>query len=152
MANSSRKDWSRLLEDALWAHRTTYQTPLGMSPDRIIFSSQVVQSGLLPSWKARETPAVIQILRKEFRVGQKVLLFNSWLKLIVGKLRSKWDRPFVITHVFPYGVVELKDENTNNTFQVNKHQIKLFHEGPILTMAKMESISLMELTLPDDSF
>ncbi|RDX82597.1 hypothetical protein CR513_36588, partial [Mucuna pruriens] len=24
MANPSRKDWSRLLEDALWAHRTAY--------------------------------------------------------------------------------------------------------------------------------
>ncbi|RDY13888.1 Retrovirus-related Pol polyprotein from transposon 17.6, partial [Mucuna pruriens] len=32
MTNPSRKDWSRLLEDALWAHRTTYRTPLGMSP------------------------------------------------------------------------------------------------------------------------
>ncbi|RDX98998.1 pol, partial [Mucuna pruriens] len=57
-----------------------------------------------------------QILRKEFRVDQKVLLFNSCLKLIVGKLRSRWDGPFVITNVFPYGVVELKDENTNSTF------------------------------------
>ncbi|RDY05531.1 hypothetical protein CR513_10621, partial [Mucuna pruriens] len=28
------------------------------------------------------------------------------------------------------GVVELKDEHTNNTFQVNGHQIKLYHEGP----------------------
>ncbi|RDY09803.1 hypothetical protein CR513_05781, partial [Mucuna pruriens] len=31
-----------------------------------------------------------QILRKEFQVGQKVLLFNSRLKLIAGKLRSRW--------------------------------------------------------------
>ncbi|RDY06019.1 hypothetical protein CR513_10069, partial [Mucuna pruriens] len=60
-----------------------------------------------------------QILRKEFRVDQKVLLFNSRLKLITCKLRSKWDGPFVITHVFPYGVVELKDENTNNTLCQN---------------------------------
>ncbi|RDY03448.1 hypothetical protein CR513_12993, partial [Mucuna pruriens] len=29
-----------------------------------------------------------QILRKEFRVGQKVFLFNSRLKLITSKLRS----------------------------------------------------------------
>ncbi|RDX82795.1 hypothetical protein CR513_36375, partial [Mucuna pruriens] len=37
MTNPSRKDWSRLLEDALWAHRTEYRTPLGMSPYRIVF-------------------------------------------------------------------------------------------------------------------
>ncbi|RDX82615.1 pol, partial [Mucuna pruriens] len=33
----SRKDWSRLLKDALWAHRTAYQTPLGISPYWIVF-------------------------------------------------------------------------------------------------------------------
>ncbi|RDX96447.1 hypothetical protein CR513_20889, partial [Mucuna pruriens] len=65
-------------------------------------------------------------------------------KLIASKLRSKWDGLFVFTNVFPYGVVELKDENINSTFQVNEHQIKLFHEGPMLTMGEMESISLME--------
>ncbi|RDY02576.1 gag-pol, partial [Mucuna pruriens] len=37
MTNPSRKDWSRLLEDALWAHRTAYRMPLGMSPYRIVF-------------------------------------------------------------------------------------------------------------------
>ncbi|RDX72357.1 hypothetical protein CR513_48172, partial [Mucuna pruriens] len=37
MTNPSRKDWSRLLEDALWAHRTAYRTPLGMSPYQIVF-------------------------------------------------------------------------------------------------------------------
>ncbi|RDX77668.1 hypothetical protein CR513_42175, partial [Mucuna pruriens] len=30
-----------------------------------------------------------------------------------SKLRSRWDGPFVITNVFPYGAVELKDEHTN---------------------------------------
>ncbi|RDX97895.1 hypothetical protein CR513_19270, partial [Mucuna pruriens] len=52
-----------------------------------------------------------------------------------GKLRSRWDGPFVITNVFPYGAVELKDETTNNTFQINGHQIKNFHEVPTLILA-----------------
>ncbi|RDX73360.1 hypothetical protein CR513_47039, partial [Mucuna pruriens] len=38
MTNPSRKDWSRLLEYALWAHRTAYRMSLGMSPYRIVFS------------------------------------------------------------------------------------------------------------------
>ena len=35
--NSSRKDWSKKIEDALWAYRTTFKTPLGMSPFKIVF-------------------------------------------------------------------------------------------------------------------
>ncbi|RDX98866.1 hypothetical protein CR513_18163, partial [Mucuna pruriens] len=82
-----------------------------------------------------------KILTKDFHVGQKVLLFNSRLKLITGKLRSKWEGPFVITNIFPNGAVQLQGEHSSNTFQVNGHQIKPFHEGPTPITHDMEIIS-----------
>jgi hypothetical protein len=35
--NPNRKDWSTRLLDALWAYRTAYKTPIGMSPFRIVY-------------------------------------------------------------------------------------------------------------------
>lgn len=32
----SGKDWSMKLEDALWAYRITFKTPLGMSPYKVV--------------------------------------------------------------------------------------------------------------------
>ena len=37
------------------------------------------------------------------------MLFNSRLRLFLGKLKSKWSRPFVIKEVRPHGVMELVD-------------------------------------------
>ena len=34
--NSSRKDWSKKIDDALWAYKTTFKIPLGMSPFRLV--------------------------------------------------------------------------------------------------------------------
>ncbi|XP_006589991.1 uncharacterized protein [Glycine max] len=40
-----------------------------------------------------------KLLKKDFQLGQQVLLFNSRLKLFPGKLKLKWSGPFTIKKV-----------------------------------------------------
>lgn len=69
------------------------------------------------------------IVRKEFQVGDKVLLYNSRLRLIRGKLRSRWEGYFYVTNIFLYGVAEIQEFPTGRIFKVNEHHLKVFHEG-----------------------
>ena len=68
------------------------------------------------------------ILRKEFSVGQKVLLFHSNLKHFPGKLRSCWVGPFIITNIFPHSAVEIRSPTFDKVFKVNGHRLKPFYE------------------------
>ena len=51
------------------------------------------------------------ILRREFKEGQKVLLYNSSLKLFLGKLRSRWSGPFIVKKVHSHGAVEIQGQD-----------------------------------------
>ena len=58
------------------------------------------------------------ITRKEFHVGDKILLYNSCLKLFPGNLHSRWIGPFVVSNIFPYGAVKITSLETNKVLKV----------------------------------
>nr|GEX91712.1 reverse transcriptase domain-containing protein [Tanacetum cinerariifolium] len=71
-----------------------------------------------------------KIKNRVFNVGDRVLLFNSRLKIFLGKHKTRWSGPFIITKVFPYGTVELSQANGPN-FKVNGHRVKHYFGGDV---------------------
>ncbi|XP_045831120.1 uncharacterized protein LOC123922450 [Trifolium pratense] len=70
------------------------------------------------------------LVRKEFKKGQQVLLFNSRLRLFPGKLMSRWSGPFVIKEVFPHGAVEIfTPGEEEKSFKVNGQRLKFYKGG-----------------------
>ncbi|XP_041996385.1 uncharacterized protein LOC121746538 [Salvia splendens] len=67
---------------------------------------------------------------KELQVGQRVLLFQSRLKLMPGKLKSKWTGPYAIVVLRTNIVVELQGCDPNSApFMVNGHWVKPFRDN-----------------------
>ncbi|GJY82844.1 reverse transcriptase domain-containing protein [Tanacetum coccineum] len=71
-----------------------------------------------------------KIKNRVFNVGDRVLLFNSRLKIFSGKLKTRWTGPFTITQVFPYGTIELSQTDEPN-FKVNGYRLKHYFGGDI---------------------
>ncbi|KAL6349839.1 hypothetical protein AAG906_001726 [Vitis piasezkii] len=81
------------------------------------------------------------ISNKEFRKGQRVLLYDSRLHIFPGKLKSRWIGPFIIHQVHLNGVVELLNSNGTDIFKVNGHHLKPFIEP---FKQEKEEINLLE--------
>ncbi|XP_057719687.1 uncharacterized protein LOC130934114 [Arachis stenosperma] len=161
-----RKDWSAKLTDALWAYRTAYKMPIGMSLFRLVYGKAChlpVEIEHKAYWAVKECNSSLggierklqlveleclrleayessrlykekmnavhdkNIRRREFRVGKLVLLYNSRLRLMLGKLRSRWEGPYRVEKVEPYGVYHLRHPSSPTIFKVNGHRLKLYH-------------------------
>ncbi|GJR10838.1 reverse transcriptase domain-containing protein [Tanacetum coccineum] len=167
----NRASWSDKLDDALWAFRTAYKTPIRCTPYKLVYGKachlpielehkaywalkhanfdlvtagdhRKVQLNELNELRdhAYENSLIYKektkrihdskIKNRVFNVGDRVLLFNSRLKIFSGKLKTRWSGPFTITQVFPYGTVELS-QNSGPNFKVNGHRLKHYFGGDV---------------------
>ncbi|XP_015954319.1 uncharacterized protein LOC107478699 [Arachis duranensis] len=83
------------------------------------------------------------IKRREFQPGDLVLLYNSRLRLMPRKLRSRWDCPYRVEKAEPYRVFHLSHPSSSKFIKVNGHRLKLYH-GKKMQKNKELEIFLLE--------
>ncbi|GKD55774.1 reverse transcriptase domain-containing protein [Tanacetum coccineum] len=125
----NRASWSDKLDDALWAFRTAYKTPIGCTPYKLVYGKAChlpIELEHKAYWALKHCNYDIVTAEKTkrlhdskiknhvFNVGDRVLLFNSRLKIFSGKLKTRWTGSFTVTQVFPYGTVELSQTDGPN--------------------------------------
>ena len=64
------------------------------------------------------------IARKNFKQGDQVLVYGSKLHLFLGKLKSRWTRPFIIHQVYLNRSMDLLNSKDSKVFKVNVQRLK----------------------------
>ena len=185
--NRSRKSWSKKLDDALWAYRTAYKNPMGMSPYKMVYGKachlplelehkaywavkglsrdfklagkkRLLDLSSLDEWRneAYENAKLFKekvkkwhdrrILKREFHVGEKVLLYKSRLRFFAGKLLSKWEGPFIIEEVYRSGAIKIASLKNNATQVVNGQRLKHYISGDSYN----EDIDVIQVVTPEN--
>ena len=65
-----------------------------------------------------------RIQKREFNVGDYILLYNSHLSFFAGKLLSKWEGPYVIEEVYRSSAIKINNFEGKNPKVVNGQRIK----------------------------
>jgi hypothetical protein len=65
-----------------------------------------------------------RILKRQFHVGEKVLLYRSHLRFFAGKLLLKWEGSFIIEEVYRSGAIKIASLKDNTTQVVNGQRLK----------------------------
>jgi hypothetical protein len=82
--------------------------------------------------------------KKEFKQGDKVLLYNSRFKTFgKGKLQSKWDGPYVEHSVLSNRAVTIMDIK-GDQFMVNGQQLKVYYEPDVVPLHHVDVFTMEE--------
>jgi hypothetical protein len=87
-----------------------------------------------------------RILKREFHVGEKVLLYRSRLRYFVGKLLSKWEGPFVIEEVYRLGAIKIASLRDTTTQVVNWQRLKHYISGDSYN----EDVAIIQVVTPEE--
>jgi hypothetical protein len=80
--------------------------------------------------------------KKEFKEGDKVLLYNSRFKTFgKGKLQSKWDRSYIVHLVLSNGAVTIMDVK-GDRFVVNGQRLKVYYELDVVPLHHIDIFTM----------